>query len=586
MKKLRETYREVRKTIFGGILLKDFVEPKIDPEILLPDAVSLLTKAIADHITTSKHVRDYVIEIKKGEGQYCPDSPIDEIIKYLAIQNGQIDKSDAAVNINFLDSMIFPIFDFERQQFAKLFESNFDATPEERLLFSYSIELGELIDELYYHWFKRIVVDYQMLNVDEKKSYEKLLGKTFGIFDYTVYNYGFVYPDKTEKVISNRRAWAIAFPTVIREIVSVLNKMAELYPKIGIDGLVQRNYYLALAKAYECRDIEKLEEAWAEVDKAWIQIPTTCRLIPIHGMENQYEHPFGVSPEFKLSVRTNYGKTMISQARNASPNFARKIRVENYLVQLAEKKLTNLDMGVFAVALKSGVCANFRSAGQVIPNRQDILNEGGKIFMDIDSSSDMVKTYRGLLIDNCEPEMGNKLSGLIKTDSLLTHTAGHECSHPIGCTKASDLILGETKGRLEEAKATIGGIATILDSMPISDWPEVVALCIARVCRFFKKTTFENPTLQPYVRENLVMANLLITAKIVSVKSLTETALEVNLSERNFYTFSELLTNFYRNVVDGYHSMAPIERINDMEGLYCFQSKDIQNWIALVNKSK
>ena len=70
MRKARETYREIRKTIFGSILLKDFVEPKIDPEILLPEAVSLLTNALADHITSSKHIRDYVIEIKKGKKIY------------------------------------------------------------------------------------------------------------------------------------------------------------------------------------------------------------------------------------------------------------------------------------------------------------------------------------------------------------------------------------------------------------------------------------------------------------------------------------------------------------------------------------
>ena len=576
MKVLTDDYRLINKHVFGEILRQGFVMPTIDAKTELPELASLISKAIADHISSSKFVRDYVTRLKKGVGQVCPDSPVDEIIKYLAEQSGQIDKSDAGLNLRFLDSLMFPIFDFEREAIFDLFSSNLNITDFEFELFANSIKLGKLVDELYYQWFKVIVVDYQMLKSEEKDDYEKSLKNQLDNFDYTVY----VYSAASKKVF-NRFPWALAFSEIIKEIGGAIEKLINTCDQFEEKELL--DYFKALKTAYACRKFEDLENTWAEVDRTWIKIPNTCRMFPVHGMENIYEHPFGVSPEYRLTVRTDYGQEMISEIRNRVPVYAFNNQIDSDLVKLDKQKLSNLDMGVFTNFLRSGTAANSRSAGQVVPNRQDILKEGGKIFMDIDTANASVKRDINLLVKHCDAKTAEKLSSLIKVDNSLRHTIAHECTHPVGCTKEADDILGEAKGRLEEAKATIGGLAAILEEMSPKEKPEVVALSIARVCRFLTKTTFENPTMQAYVRENLVMANLLVASSIVSV-NVNEKYLKIDLDEMHLQRWQLLMKQFYLDLVAAYHSKDPASSVVNLEKQYAFHSQDITNWMAIVNR--
>ncbi len=577
MKLPQQSPREIRKGLFGVILRQGFEMPIIDKKMTLPSAVSILSAAISRHIFSSKHILEYVEQVEKGANGICPDSAIDEIIKYLAEQNGQIDKSDAALNLRFLDSFLFPIFDFQRDCFSKLFILNKDVSDFESNLFAYSIELGALIDELYYEWFEKIVIDYQNLSTVEKEKYEKTLKNELGYFDYTVFDY-----DVSENKIFNRKPWALAFRLTIKQIVDKLEELTDSCIEHGEKEL--HDYFKALSGAYACAEIEKLEEVWAEVDRMWIKIPTTCRMFPIHGMENQYEHPFGVSPEYKLVIRTDYGEKMISEIRHQTPVYASIIGVNLTLVSLAKLKLNNLDMGVFSMVVNSGVCANFRSVGQVVPNRQDILSEGGKVFMNLEGSQVGMNRAQDLLKSYCTPEVGEKLSKLLTVDHYLLHTIGHECNHPVGCSSESDNALGEFKNRLEEAKATIGGLIVILQGRPVREYPEIIAMCIARVCRFFKKETFENPTLQPYVRENLVIAALLISSGIISIKSSEEVFLSINLKTENLIEFEQSLKHFYLNVINAYQEFDPVPRIKHLEKVYCHESQTKCNWMNLVNR--
>ncbi len=580
MKEIKKNYQSTAKTVFAEIVRYDFVEPDYSQEMPLPEAVGNLASTIAKHISSSRYIRKYVEEIKKGKDCLCPDSPVDEIIKYLAEQNGQIDKSDAALNLRFLDSFLFPIFDFERECFMKLFTLNADATYFESNLFAYSVELGEMIDILYYEWFKTIVVKYQMLSSSQKSDYEQAFVRQIdhsnSTFDYTVFS----YDEKTQQFY-NRAAWAVEFPEIIKKIVDTIEELTDSCVEFREKEL--RDYFKALGEAYACQIIDDLEEKWAEVDRMWIKIPTTCRMFPIHGMENGYEHPLGVSPEYKLVIRTDYGEKMISEIRNETPICASIIGVDLSLASIAKSKLSNLDMGVFSTVMNSGVCANFRSVGQVVPNRQDILNEGGKVFMNFEGSQIGMNRAKSLLKAYCVPEIGENLSGLLTVDHFLLHTMGHECNHPVGCTFESDQALGETKNRLEEAKATIGGLCVIFHNRTLKEYPEIVAMCIARVCRFFKKETFENPTLQPYVRENLVIAALLIRAGIVSVKSSEEVSLSIDLKVEHLIEFDRSLQRFYLNVVNAYQEFNPIPRIKHLENIYCRETQTICNWMNLVN---
>jgi len=296
-----------------------------------------------------------------------------------------------------------------------------------------------------------------------------------------------------------------------------------------------------------------------------------------YNLHTQEDKKWTVTPRM---FRTGYGQDIISQIRDATLDHARQLGIKQELVALAERKLALVDIGVFATVVRAGVCANFRYAGQVVPNRQYILARGGKTFMDIDTITSSAVMYRDIVLKHCTPDTAQVVMNMITKDGTLSSVVCHECNHPIGCTPESDAVLGDVKDRVEEAKATLGGLSAFLSQLDSSKWPEVAAYSVARVCRFFGNHAYENPTSQPYVRENIAMANLLIISEIVSVKD--GIAIDFNLNK--LILWKKMLRQFCLDVIHAYHSQSPKLAVTKVEEGYCARTPAILNWIKWVNR--
>ncbi len=565
---------------WSAALQREFCPPPSHPDARWPSAVSEAIAVTAQHVRSSPAVREYLAGLPKGKGTSCPDSPLEELVRHVADQTGQIDKTDPVIVARFTHEIMLPVFQMERGhiQTGVVAESR-DITDTERDLFGFSLAFGDAVDRLYHRWFRAVVVPFQSLSAAEGEIYRATAKGILNRFDYTVFDYDPVAG------FTNRRPWSVAFPEEIAEIVYLLASMA------GFEDLEISECLAALRTAYACDQIEVLEERWAAVDAAWIKIKNTCRTFPVHGMEHGYEHPLCVSPEFRLVVRTDYGQELIRETQAATPVYARQIGISNELVALAEQKMSCIDVSVFATAVRAGVCTNFRAAGQVVPNRQDILAQGGKTFMDKETSAAALVRYRDLLTRFCIPtERAEALAERITLNGMLLHTACHEFTRPIGCTPESDARLGDLKSLLvEEGKASIGGLAAVLRVTPsqhdanLADpkSEEVVALSIARVCRFFTWATFTNPTVQPYVRENLAMAKMLIDTGVVIV---TPHGIDIAFKYENLVRWRDAMREFYLSVVNAYHSVDPVADVCALEARCCARDMDaINNWIAFVN---
>lgn len=551
--------------------------PHLDPKTAWPEAVRATTMALAEHLRNSTAVREYLTALEKGPNTSCPDSPIDELLKSVAYQNGQIDKRDPGVTLRFNMNLMVDVFELERDCIAAVAAANLDITAEERALVRFAIRFAKIIDALYGEWFATIVTPYQELDEPGQLAYCETARPLLAEYDYTVFDY-------REGAFHDRLTWAQAFRSSRHEINDLLWKVHD-DPSIRPEILT---YLDALRAAYTCTNISRLEECWAAVDAAWIKIPSSCRTFPVHGMENHYEHPFGVSPEFRLVVRSDHGQDVIAKIRAATPAYARTLGIDAELVTAAEQKMQSIDMGVFTMAVRAGVNLNFRYAGQVVPNRPDILAQGGKTFMDLETMANAVRVHHDLADKHCTPETAEVLKQLIMVDGFFFHTVAHECTHPIGCTAASNKALGDMKSRLEEAKATLGGLAAIISALDANRAAEAAALSIARVCRFFTKATFKNPTIQPYVRENLAMANLLVDAGIfeLTVGRVEPTAegITANLDHDHLAKWSDLLRQFYIDVVHAYHTTNPGQAVHALEEHYCARTPAVNAWLAWVNR--
>lgn len=536
----------------------------------LPEVAEKILSNFYNQIKYSEKINQYLTKIPKGVGTSCPDSPIKELVEYVGMQSGNINKNNPDINLAFMKDIVMPAIEAEQDQVFRviIFENKTDATPLEKLLIEKGIELSRALDSLWIRWFKRIVIPWQKLDESEREDYKKIFKNNLNYFEYTVFKI------KNQKIV-NRQTWAEAFPQEIKKIVEILKELSS--NKLVQKDLILGNYIESLSLAYKCNKIDKLEEVWAKVDHAWIEISSSCRVFFVHGIENGYEHPACVSPDIRLVVRTKEKKEMIERFRKATIIHSKYLRAEEKEIQLLSDKLSKIDISVFVALLRGGMNANFRGSGQVAPNREDILAIGGKIFLDNESSSKVsTEIYKEEIRAHCVAGAIKKLQDLITPESMTLHTIIHECFHPIGITMKRSGILGNVGLSLEEGKATLGGI--LVAKQEKVNQVELLAITIARVCRFMHKEKLDNPVVASYVRENMIAYTTMFRSGVII---LNDGGIDINLKKLPDW-FKEI-ENFIKKITSAYQR-ASIEEIIEIEKEYCnvksgSEINKLINWI-------
>ena len=277
----------------------------------LPEVAEKILSNFYNQIKHSEKINRYLTKIPKGDGTSCPDSPVKELVEYVGMQSGNINKSNPDVNLAFIKNIVMPVIEAEQDQVFRIIisENKTDATSLEKLLIEKGIELSRALDNLWIRWFEKIVIPWQKLGESEREDYKKIFKSNLNHFEYTVFGI------KNRKIV-NRQTWAEAFPQEIKKIVETLKELSS--DQLVREDSVLSNYIEYLSLAYSCNQIDKLEDVWAKIDYAWIEIPSSCRVFFVHGIENGYEHPACVSPDIRLVVRTKEKKEMIERFRRAT----------------------------------------------------------------------------------------------------------------------------------------------------------------------------------------------------------------------------------------------------------------------------
>ena len=539
----------------------------------LPKVSEKILSNFYKQIKNSKEINQYLTDIPKGPGTFCPDSPIKELVEYVGMQSGNIDKSDSDVNLAFLKNIVMPVIETEQDQVLRVvvFEDKTDATSLEKLLIEKGVDLARAIDRLWIKWFEKVVIPWQKLDETSRKNYKKIFQDNLNHFDYTVF-------EIEKNKIVNRQTWIEAFPQEIKIIVDILKELSS--DRLVQEDLVLYKYIESLRLAYECKEIDELEEQWANVDRAWIEISSSCRVFFVHGIENGYEHPVCVSPEFRFVVRTQEAREIIEQFRKATVVHTKHLGAKEE-VQLLFDRLGKIDISVFVALIRGGVSANFRGSGQVAPNREDIMATGGKIFLDNKSSSKVsTEIYKKELRDNCLISVTEKLQDLITPEAMTLHTITHEYFHPVGKTAERTRVLGDAGLSLEEGKATLGGI--LVAKKEGIDPVELLAVTVARVCRFMHKEKIGDLSVASYVRENMIAATTMFNS---GVMILQKDGIAVKLEKLPAW-FDEI-EDFIKKILGAYQR-ASIGEIIEMEKEYCNidEGSELNKLINWVNRDK
>ena len=556
---------------YKKIIREGFSLPAVARNAPVFDIVSAAISSVEEHLASSSRLRAYVDKLKKGA--CCPNSPSEEIVKYIARQKGDIDKSDPVLTLQFTRWSIMPVFRFERKVILALLRaSGRKPSSSEMRLMQNSIRLAEAVDRLWVAWFKKVVIPYQTLDAAGKEQYRRFMAE-MPQFDYTAFDYdpvhGFV----------NRKAWAVAFQDEVYDILRALERLRQTH------GTELAAYFEALLDAYGCTDINRLEEEWSHVDEAWIRIPRTEMFVPVHGMENGYEHPFCVSPEFRLDVRSSRDESAnLTSRRESILRCAADVGLSDELVRASRQRLEQIDIGSFVSAVRSGWCLEFRHAGQAVPNRQHVLAQGGKIFVDVSSLASAVQRHVEIIEKHCCAETAHTVVPCLTESTFSNATIMHEYSHPVGRTIESDRTIGEAMDLCEEAKASIFGI--VADEYAHQDGEYrfgLVAFALARTLRFMKDASRLDKTVAPYVRENLIVATTLFDTGVIALSKKHGVVISPGLAKSPVW-FGELRT-FSLKVIEAYQKgdRAALERL---VARYCDETHpQVAELIAWVNRA-
>lgn len=577
--------RRIPGRSIAPLLRKKFVPPMdVRPgsplEALTGVSRSLETLIMSDH-EIAAFVEEHVAR------PFYPDTTLEEVLKYLALRVGRMPKADPGLTHAFLNTLVQPRMRIEREAQKTVLEGLAELSTTERAILNVGFDLAELFDAFFLDWYLATVLPLRKTLLSEKgpKDREEIVER-FGELGldnpYTVVvTADGILPEEGYDMKKadgyTQRSLAEVFPRTLNEIA---DKLDELRLQLAPDTAHFHEYFAHLRDAILCRVPERLEEKWRAVDEAWIRIPSSERIIPVHMMESGYGDPIRVSPEFRIMWRLAEGAEKISALRRSMSGLAEEMGSRDI-----KTRLDRIDIGLFVTLVDSGSGLDFRITGQAVPDRPEVRAKGMKIFMDDRSLALGADRARKLVEASAVPSTQKwALPELTKNNYFLAVT-GHELAHPVGVSKELEEAAGSQKP-LEELKATLLGMQAVMGTAESDQEREelaraMAAMALARIVRMLEGTSFSNPTLKPYVLE---AAGMLCALKFSGKLHVEEDKILFD-PEESFTDVMKPLLDLCELIVKGYLSL-------DVQALAALQSEyadldlpDVESLRAVVDKA-
>lgn len=300
-------------------------------------------------------------------------------------------------------------------------------------------------------------------------------------------------------------------------------------------------------------------------------------------MENGYLHPFGVSPNLRVEIRRTGVGENIARIRNETRITAERLGLDEAACEYLRAKLNRLDAGAFYPVLSAGDSLESRLLGQVVPNRQEILKIGGKIFINDGSSLKTIGKNTEMALPYVTEYDRAMLEQFTNHETETALTSGHELFHPVGLTpEIQSALSAEISGAIDEAKATLGGILTICYADAATDLRnEVFANCLACAIRYCYKNRLNDPSYAFYVNENMAVLSTMRRAGLIEF---TENGIKADWARVADGRWLDEVTVFIRRVITAYRDKNT-EAIKTILNEYCSRDEPfIAELIKFVNK--
>jgi hypothetical protein len=504
---------------------------KTEPEIPIsefkgPDVSGLTPgEAFKEHLwacerflATNSNIRKWIesgMHLIKG-------TKINDAITYVATRFGKVQISDDSKYHEWLRRFVSQSLHFQRTQAAML-ANNLEIESWEKNVIIKSTKLGDLFDQFYFDWIKKVVVPFKMTVESCGLSQGQIIAKLNGAGLVNMYSVivGIDGSTPDQYDMGNLRRYKIiplldAFP-IIHDIRKTILELG-IYMRTE-EKYEYARYFLCLYLAFGCQDLDDMERVWSKVDLVWVSLPKESRIIPIHNMETGYDHPWIVIPEFKLVWRSKKGSDIILRMTSNVEKIAKEFGDEDY-----HNKIQRLDIAPGITLISSGSAIVFRYTGQSVPNRPAIQKIGIRTNVDILSVRNRIPMYLEMVRSCTTITTFKWLTANIGTENTLRYVAGHEAGHPVLISQLLINEFGARKSNVEELKAdTLSLMASILtctnDNERVKVSSQVIAEITANACRLLEETSFKSPHLRPYMNSMMVYVNIMKECGFMEIRN-------------------------------------------------------------------
>jgi len=383
--------------------------------------------------------------------------------------------------------------------------------------------------------------------------------------------------------------YALAFPEEYAALGQLLTELLRELRPMQTDAPEAPafvKYFNCYRQAIAETNLDRTEEAWAAVDTAWMKIRGDLQ--PVHAMESYMEPTrLRIDPEFRIVIADERAQQINLRARLSQERIitAMSEQFASYSTfQASRVPLMESLVHAGTTIVMSGCNANFRLAGQNVPNRVEVkLKHGTKIILDLKSTEIRTREMRQLM----NHVFGHAFTAENYVDDGYLISAGvlvggHEVCHNLFMTPETEARLGKAlRSLVEETKADFGGVIVLLRQVDRGEieWQELtrtLTCLLAAELRDLK--SHEEESHRPYYIKCIAYFNMMLRSGLLKFM---QGSWEVDFSHSVVLSFFAELTESFRRIAEAYehYDRVAIERWLDE---YFQVGSEIRALLALV----
>ncbi len=438
-------------------------------------------------------------------------------------------------------------------------------------IFQHTHKLGKLYSNLFVLWNRKLLFE---TNRDLEKMFDN---NQDDINNYITENnfmdkwHHWDDADRTYSILMPEWKWYISksyrevFPSEVGAIIDWYNEFIADLEK-SADEIFDRKmayieYFKAIRSAWKEQDVNKLVDAWCEVDIKWMAIDTPVQPgHPIEYYEDKYRRAVSIEFDMRLADPSLFTSQVAADIENMYEGMYDEIGRESFpeSYSFSKNSMQKVQLHIWAPVLAYGSFLCWAYSAQVIPNDDEVSKiHGKKIFafpkyvLEAQRAAPKMLLDSKMISENILEKYKKFLDGPDENYYKIydIETIGHEFGHTLWLSPGSEVKMWK-KGlfkNIEEFKATAGWLVAHFIKGASELDEEIVVTHLMRSIKIMRYREVED--ILPYYCECLIHLHILFESWIVSYEN---NKIELYFNDQNLTALREMYIWVYTQQIFTY----------------------------------